>query len=98
VRVVRFSPTALSDLDEIWMYLAEVASPELARTVNRRLKDQLKRLARWPYLGAAVFGKPSFRKYPLAPYLVLYRPIASGIEVSRVVHGKRDLKRILREL
>jgi toxin ParE1/3/4 len=78
--------------------LADVASPELARTVNRRLKDQLKMLARWPYLGAALSEKPSFRRYPFAPYLVFYRPIDIGIEVSRVVHGKRDLSEILKNL
>lgn len=98
MRVVRFSPTALSDLDEIWMYLADAVGPELARTMNRRFRDQLKMLARWPYLGAAVSAKPRFRKYPIAPYVVFYRPTDIGIEVSRVVHGKRDLNEIFKNL
>ena len=80
------------------MYLAEVASPELAYAINRRLKERLKILAKWPYLGVALADKPGFRKYPLAPYLVFYRPINLGIEISRVVHGKRDLTRILEDL
>jgi toxin ParE1/3/4 len=48
--------------------------------------------------GRAVFGKPGFRKYPVAPYLIFYRPTEIGIEVSRVVHGKRDLRGISKDL
>jgi hypothetical protein len=35
---------------------------------------------------------PDFRKY-----LILYRPIPQGIEVLAIVHGARQLTRVLRE-
>ena len=57
------------------------------------------RLATFPYLGAQLtphrpaFGH--FRRWPIRGfenYLVVYRPIADGIEVIRVLHGARDIE------
>jgi len=28
-------------------------------------------------------------------YLIFYRPIAEGVEIYRVLHGARDLRRLL---
>lgn len=38
---------------------------------------------------------PNLRGFPLGAYVILYRPIANGIEVVRVLHGARDIKRLL---
>jgi toxin ParE1/3/4 len=34
---------------------------------------------------------------PFNAYLIFYRPVAGGIEVVRVLHGARDIPRILAE-
>jgi toxin ParE1/3/4 len=34
---------------------------------------------------------------PFEAYLVFYRPVADGIEIVRVLHGARDIPRVLAE-
>ena len=36
------------------------------------------------------------RSFPVAPYVVFFRPSADTIEVLRVLHGRRDLRRNMR--
>jgi toxin ParE1/3/4 len=46
-----------------------------------------------PYLvGIRQWRIPGFEKY-----LIFYRPIADGIEILRVLHGARDIRRILEQ-
>ena len=36
---------------------------------------------------------PGVRQFPVGNYLVFYRPISDGVEILRVLHGRRDIKR-----
>jgi toxin ParE1/3/4 len=35
------------------------------------------------------------RSFPVRDYILVYRTIADGVELVRVVHGARDLERVL---
>jgi hypothetical protein len=35
--------------------------------------------------------------YPVGDYLLLYRRVRGGIQLARVVHGARDLRRLFRK-
>ena len=37
------------------------------------------------------------RRWPIGQYLILYREMSGGVEIVRVIHGKRDLQRALRD-
>jgi antitoxin ParD1/3/4/toxin ParE1/3/4 len=37
------------------------------------------------------------RFWPVFSYLVIYRPDANPIQIVRVLHGKRDVRRLLEE-
>ena len=37
------------------------------------------------------------RFWPVFSYLVIYRPDTKPIEIIRVLHGKRDVRRLLEE-
>ena len=39
---------------------------------------------------------PNLRSFPVGRYLIFYRPIPDGIEVLRVLHGARNLRKIFR--
>jgi toxin ParE1/3/4 len=34
---------------------------------------------------------PQLRCFSVAPFLVFYRPIVDGIEIARVLHGRRNI-------
>jgi toxin ParE1/3/4 len=89
------SPAAEDDLLEIWLGLAanNVSAAE-------RLMDDLdvatQLLATQPLIGKGrrEFGA-GIRSFPVRDYVLVYRPILNGVELVRVVHGARDLERVL---
>jgi toxin ParE1/3/4 len=45
-----------------------------------------------PFMGQARFDlAPGLRMFPVGNYLIFFRPIEGGIEVIRVLHGKRNI-------
>lgn len=89
-----YSPTADADLWEILIYVArdnEAAAFRLVETID----EKCRLLARFPGIGTA---RPelskNLRSFPYGNYLILYRAIDDGIEVARVVHGARNLRKL----
>src|SRR5262245_55618353 len=92
-RVLR-TPEARLDLLAIWDYVAE-GSPEAADRLLDRLDHACSRLAEFPLMGRERPElAPALRSFVVGNYLIFYRPQADGIEVIRVLHGSRDLRRI----
>lgn len=67
-------------------------------------EDTFNRLAEFPRIGKSRKVKSRIlsdvRQFPIIgfeKYLIFYRPIKDGIEVLRILHSARDLKRILNE-
>ena len=91
MRHYRLTQPALEDLQQISLYLAQEASEAVASEMIERILDQLRLLARSPMIGR--FRSeivPPCRSLPVGQYVIYYRPIDIGIEVVRVMHGKRD--------
>lgn len=80
---------AEQDLIEFWIYIAQ-DNPDAADQMLDELESKFTLLAEQPYLGPA---RPDLsqgmRYFPVGNYLVLYREIAGGVEIVRVVHGAR---------
>jgi toxin ParE1/3/4 len=82
-------PRAEADLLDIWRYIAQ-DNPANADRMLDRIRDTLNRLAVMPFMGQARFDlAPGLRMFPVGRYLIFFRPIESGIDVIRVLHGKR---------
>jgi plasmid stabilization system protein ParE len=93
---VTISGPAKDDLDAIWDFLAKEASPEIADFVIARLFEAMNRAAEHPlmYPETDFRGKP--RRMNVFEYAVFYEPLAEdGIFVMRIVHGRRNLGRVL---
>lgn len=91
----RLSAIARADLDEIWLYVAERDGPEAADALIDRLAKTFPLLASFPSMGTLrqdVF--PDARVFPVGPYLVFFRKRRRHVEISRVLHGARDLRRL----
>jgi toxin ParE1/3/4 len=93
----RLTDQAEADLDQAWAFLAGK---------NRRAADRLidciwaaARLhTQFPESGRnrEEFA-PNLRSFVVPPFVVFYRPVEDTIEVIRVLHGRRDLRRIMRK-
>jgi toxin ParE1/3/4 len=84
-------PRAEADLIDIWRYIAQDSSANADRMLDR-ISETLNRLAAVPFMGQARFDlAPGLRMFPVGNYLIFFRPIEGGIEVIRVLHGKRNI-------
>lgn len=82
---------AEDDLLDIWLYIAE-DNTQAADRVLRSINEKCHLLSQNSKLGPARPDiAPGMRYFVVGSYLVLYREIAEGIEVVRVLHGARNL-------
>jgi toxin ParE1/3/4 len=91
------SPQAARDTLQIWTRVAQddiAAADELTAAFTAALEV----LARFPGAGRARDElRPGLRSFPVRKYLLFYKEVPGGIEVARVIHGARDLRRIFRK-
>lgn len=90
---------AYLDLDECAEFIGR-DNPRAALRFLEAADEEIERLAKMPGMGgpwetsdpklAALRAKP-IRGF--GNYLIFYRPIQNGIEVIRVLHGSRNLKK-----
>ncbi len=82
---------ARQDLIEIWEHIA-ADNPSAADALLDRIDDACSRLIDHPRIGPARDDiRPGLRYLVVGDYVALYRVIDEGVEIVRVVHGRRDL-------
>jgi toxin ParE1/3/4 len=103
VVINRRRPARQDLLDAFYHYVRQGTLPT-ARRFLAQAEATFKRLARMPGMGARYQpDEPLYadlRYFPVSrfrAYLVFYRPVPGGIEVLRVLHGARDIHRIVAE-
>ena len=90
-----FAPLARDDLMSIGLYIAD-ENPERAETLIAELEAKARQAAERPLsfpersdispgLGAAIHGR----------YLLLFRDLGDEVRIVRVLHGARDLPRLI---
>ncbi len=97
-RVLR-KPASLRDLVAIGRYIA-TENPDAAERFRAAAQQTYELLAGHPRLGRERHfqrrpGLRSFRIPEFRDYVVFYRPIRDGVEIFRILHGVRDLRRLL---
>ena len=93
-RIIR-TPRARLDLIDIWIWIA-ADNPAAADRLVDLIDEKLRLLADNPRLGPARPDiAPDLRLFPLRRYLILYREQPEGIEVVRIIHGRRRLAGIV---
>jgi toxin ParE1/3/4 len=87
----RVSDAASSDLEEIWLFIAQ-DDPDAADRFIRTVVCRFPTLGSMPHLGRHREELSArLRSFPVGNYVIFYRPMENGIEVVRVLHGARDL-------
>lgn len=101
---VRISLAAQEELNEISDYISE-DNPDAASAFIDAAFVTFRKLARMPNIGKEVdFNNPKLKglrcmlipKFP--NYIIFYFPTKDGIDVSRILHGARDLDLLLGDL
>lgn len=80
---------AEADLRDIFRQVAADNGLSAATSVLRKLEKALPNLAAFPHLGRAT--RSGARLHSVKPWIIVYRPITGGVEVLRVLDGRRDL-------
>jgi plasmid stabilization system protein ParE len=87
------SRPAKADFDEIWLDLAIRANIDIAGRITDEITDQFGLLAAMPEVGRArpELGPAGLRSFVVDDYVIYYRKAKrGGIQVARIIHGKRD--------
>ena len=97
---VRIVAAAERDLDEIYDYIAQEASPARADKVFERLREQVHGLALEPERGPwprelLALGIRDFRQLVVRPWRIFYRVDGDRVVVLLIVDGRRNLKSLL---
>jgi plasmid stabilization system protein ParE len=95
------TPLAKADIFDIWSYIAE-NSESAADRVEQAIYDACLFLAEGPLRGHT---RPDLTLRPLRfwtlnrypNYTVVYRPYTAPLQIVAVLHGKRNIRRILKQ-
>ena len=85
------------DLNQIIAYLIDEAGPATARKILHEIREGIRLLSAYPGLGhlrTDITNRP-LRFWLVRSYLIIYDPRPRPIEIVRIVHGSRDVGRLL---
>ena len=93
----RLSTRARADLDDIWRnIIVEGGSEAAADGMIDLITDRFLVLSEWPRLGRARNDlRRGLRSLPVGDYVIFYRISRADVVVQRVLHGRRDIERLL---
>lgn len=96
-----FTPLATEDVEAIWWFIAK-NSRDAAERVDAEIEATCQRLAKHPLMGTTrrdITRLPvrfwTVTKFP--NYVIVYRPETRPLQVIAVLHGKRNLRKVLGE-
>jgi plasmid stabilization system protein ParE len=97
VKCYLVAPEAEDDLRQIWRYLFEEAGVAIAERIQGELVDAFEGLADVPGKGhkRPDLTSRDVRFFSVHQYLIVYRR-TEIVEIVAVLHGKRDVKRLLK--
>ncbi len=84
-------PDALTDLTEIWEYIA-TDNPDAADRVIEEIRDAIRALVPFPQVGhirSDLTSRP-LRFHPIRNFLIAYAPDEQPLLVLAVLHGRRN--------
>lgn len=97
---IRYSKSAIRDLEEIGDYIAEtLKSPVAALNTVNKIQDAVDMLICFPQIGSPLSSivsvETDYRFLVSGNYLVFYRERKEVINIDRVIYGRRDYMAIL---
>ena len=91
----RLTRRARQDVLAIWRYIANNDESAADRFIDL-LTHYFRLLGDNPHAGRPRDElRPGYRSFPVGEHLIFYRIADPGIQILHVVHGRRDLERLL---
>ena len=86
---------ARGDLYQIWSYYDSVRGEDVANRRIRLIHQRFELLSEHPYIGTESDIAPHLRRLsvPGSPYIIFYFPQHYGVEIVRIIDGRRDPSR-----
>jgi toxin ParE1/3/4 len=97
---VRLSKQARTDLNEIWLYIANSSSDlNAADRLTDAISERLALLGRFPYLGKSLqdSNSPNVRTFPVQSYVIFYEVLPGKVRILRIIHCSRDAYAVFAE-
>jgi toxin ParE1/3/4 len=93
------APQAALDLAEIWRYIKDRSSIAMADRVESVILEKIAFLAKSPEAGhrRKDLTDEDVKFFPVYSYLIVYRPKTKPLQIASVLHGRRDVERVLRD-
>lgn len=91
------APEAALDLAGIWRYIRSNATVEMADRVEAAIREKIGYLAGRPGVGhwrKDLTDEP-VRFFSIYSYLIVYRPETNPLQVVAILHGRRDVDKLL---
>jgi toxin ParE1/3/4 len=93
---LHWSGPAERDIRDIWSYYVAEASTEIADKVFEQIRIAAQRLIQHPLSGRPRDElRPGLRSILSDPYVIFYRVSDRGVQIVRVIHGRRNLSAAL---
>jgi len=93
------SPEAADDLVRIWRYVSAQTTVAAADRVEAAILDRIVFLASAPGVGhwrKDLTDKP-VKFFPVYSYLIVYLSETKPLQIVSILHGRRDLRRVLKK-
>jgi antitoxin ParD1/3/4 len=91
------APQAARDLVEIWRYIRKESSQQTADRVESVIRGKFSYLADFPHAGhwRRDLTDAEVRFLAVYSYLIVYRPETKPLQIVAILHGHRDVIKIL---
>jgi len=93
------APEAALDLFQIWRYIKKQSRLGVADRVVSVIREKIVFLAQNPGAGhwRKTLTQDAVKFFPVYSYLIVYRPETRPLQIVAILHGRRDVERILKE-
>jgi len=93
------APQAAHDLIEIWRYIKQESSRETADRVQSVIRSKFAYWADFPNAGhwRRDLTQAAVCFFPVYSYLIVYRPETKPLQIVAILHGHRDVAKMLPE-
>ncbi|HEY9834602.1 MAG TPA: type II toxin-antitoxin system RelE/ParE family toxin [Stenomitos sp.] len=90
----KLSTQAGQDLEDIWIYIAQ-DSEQAADALIDEIIQRFPKLAAFPDMGRKRDDLlEGLHCFPVKSYVLFYRRTQEGIEIFRILHGRRDIESV----
>ena len=92
------APEAALDLVHIWRYIKKQSNVTVADRVESVIRNKIVFLATTPGAGhwSKIFTDEAVKFFPVYSYLIVYQPETKPLQVVAILHGHRNVERILK--